>query len=163
LFIGGGFPEMFVKELSKNKSLLADIKIKIEKGLPTKAECGGLMYLCKSINTINTKEKHKMVGVIDADITMSQKPVGRGYIELEDAKKKIIKAHEFHYSKIEVFNNDYQYAYKVKRGYGIDGKKDGLKVYNLLATYAHFRHTKSNLWIKDFIKFIRGQTPRENK
>jgi cobyrinic acid a,c-diamide synthase len=163
LFIGGGFPEMFVKELSENKSLLVDIKTKIEKGLPTKAECGGLMYLCNTINNIKTDEKFKMVGVIEADITMSKKPVGRGYIELEDSKKQIIKAHEFHYSKIEIFNNEYQYAYKVKRGYGIDGKKDGLKVYNLLATYAHFRHTESNLWIKDFIEFIRGQALRENK
>ena len=126
--------------------------------MPTKVECGGLMYLT---NQIETDKIYNMVGVIDANITMSKKPVGRGYIELEDKEKQIIKAHEFHYSKIEILNENYQYAYKVKRGYGIDGKKDGLQIHNCLATYAHFRHTASNPWIEDFIKLI--ETTRENK
>lgn len=158
LFIGGGFPEMFAQELSQNTTLLKDIKVRIEQGLPTKAECGGLMYLT---NQIKTDKIYKMVGVIDANITMSKKPVGRGYIELENKEKQAIKAHEFHYSKIEILNKNYQYAYEVKRGFGIDGQKDGLKIHNCLATYAHFRHTASNPWIADFIKLI--ETTRKNQ
>lgn len=159
LFIGGGFPETQLEALSANQSLLDDIKLKIEQGLPTYAECGGLMYLSQTI-TYQGKS-HQMVGVIKADCVMNSKPVGRGYVQLaptnqhpwEGVADKIY-AHEFHYSKLENIDSKTRYAYKVLRGVGVDNKHDGILVHNLLATYAHLRSVGGNHWTKQFINFV---------
>jgi cobyrinic acid a,c-diamide synthase len=162
LFIGGGFPEMQLKLLSANKLLMGDIKSKIEQGLPTYAECGGLMYLTNKITTNNGS--YSMVGVIDADTKMTQKPIGRGYVQLapldshpwKNVAKKI-KAHEFHYSKLENINPNTRYAFEVLRGVGVDNKRDGIVKYNLLASYTHLRNVAGNQWVSQFIDFIKDK------
>jgi cobyrinic acid a,c-diamide synthase len=162
LFIGGGFPEMQLKSLSANKLLMTDIKSKIEQGLPTYAECGGLMYLTNKITTNNGS--YSMVGVIDADTKMTQKPIGRGYVQLapldthpwKNVSEKI-KAHEFHYSKLENINPDTHYAFEVLRGVGVDNKRDGIVKYNLLASYTHLRNLAGNQWVSQFIDFIKDK------
>ncbi|SMN01471.1 Cobyrinic acid A,C-diamide synthase [uncultured Candidatus Thioglobus sp.] len=155
LFIGGGFPEMQLKSLSANADLLKDIKNKIEAGLPTYAECGGLMYLSNSI------ENYPMVGVIDAEAKMNKKPIGRGYVQLEPTDNhpwkgvaSTIYAHEFHYSNLENINPKTHYAYKVLRGVGVDNKRDGILIHNLLATYTHLRSVGGNHWVEQFVNFI---------
>ncbi len=159
LFIGGGFPETQLEALSANQSLLSDIKSKIEQGLPTYAECGGLMYLSQ---TITYQEKsYQMAGAIEADCVMAPKPIGRGYVQLaptdqhpwEGVAEKIY-AHEFHYSKLENINPKTHYAYKVLRGVGVDNERDGILVHNLLATYAHLRSVGGNHWVEQFINFV---------
>jgi len=160
LFIGGGFPEMNLEELSSNKSLLTDIQNKINAGLPAYAECGGLMYLTNNIEYLG--RSFPMVGVINANTVMTQRPVGRGYVEIEptdshpwkDVSRKI-SAHEFHYSRLENIATDYEYAYNVLRGEGINNKKDGIITKNLLATYSHLRSVGGNLWVQQFIEFIK--------
>ena len=160
LFIGGGFPEMNLEELSSNKSLLTDIQNKINAGLPTYAECGGLMYLTNNIEYLG--RSFPMVGVINANTVMTQRPVGRGYVEIEptdshpwEGVSKKISAHEFHYSRLENIATDYKYAYNVLRGVGISNKKDGIITKNLLATYSHLRSVGGNLWVQQFIEFIK--------
>ncbi len=170
LFIGGGFPESWMNELEANSSLRQQIKEAIESGLPTYAECGGLMYLSRTINWEG--KQAQMVGVITADIEMNEKPQGRGYVSLKrtkdflwtaniaDSKKTVIPAHEFHYSAfkdLDSLNSDsnIKYAYEMKRGSGITGKHDGLIYKNLLANYAHLRDTSRYHWVSEFVKFIR--------
>lgn len=159
LFIGGGFPEMQLEALSANQSLLKDIKLKIEQGLPTYAECGGLMYLTQQIS--NKGESHPMVGVIDADTNMTPKPIGRGYVQLEPSSdhpwsnvSNQIFAHEFHYSKLDNIDPNTRYAFKVLRGVGVDNKQDGIVKYNLLACYTHLRNLAGNQWVEQFVNFI---------
>ena len=82
LFIGGGFPETHMQTLSSNKSMRESIHNAIEAGLPTYAECGGLMYLSQNIQW-NGKSA-PMVGIIPADAVMHKKPQGRGYVKLEE-------------------------------------------------------------------------------
>ncbi len=160
LFIGGGFPEMQLPLLSANHALLNDIKTKIIQGLPSYAECGGLMYLTNKIS-INGAS-YPMVGVIDADTQMTSKPIGRGYVQLAplDAHpwKKVtdkINAHEFHYSKLENINAKTHYAFEVLRGVGVDNKRDGIVKYNLLASYTHLRNLAGNQWVAQFVDFIK--------
>ncbi|SFV80439.1 Cobyrinic acid A,C-diamide synthase [hydrothermal vent metagenome] len=162
LFIGGGFPEMQLEALSENQSLLADIKAKIESGLPTYAECGGLMYLSRKIT--HQGKSHNMVGVIAADTLMTSKPIGRGYVQLAPTGShpwskvaKQISAHEFHYSKLENIDPQTHYAYEVLRGVGVDNKRDGILIYNLLATYSHLRNVGSNHWVEQFVNFIKDK------
>jgi len=140
LFIGGGFPETHMDELETNKDLRESIKSAIDKGLPTYAECGGLMYLARSIEW--HQETRQMVGSIAADIIMEKHPQGRGYVQLEEtannpwpklaistneapANPPVINAHEFHYSRFKKVDKNVQFAFRVKRGTGIDGKSDG--------------------------------------
>lgn len=165
LFIGGGFPETQMSELENNKALRSDIYNKIEAGLPAYAECGGLMYLARSIDW--NDKKNEMVGIIPGDIVMHKKPQGRGYVKLCETGNGLwdmndnnpaneIPAHEFHYSSLENVPKDSQFAYEVKRGYGINGKYDGIIYKNLLASFAHLRDVKANNWTKRFIKFVRN-------
>jgi len=162
LFIGGGFPEMQLDALSENQSLLSDIKTKIEAGLPTYAECGGLMYLSRQIT--HQGKTHKMVGVIEADTLMTPKPIGRGYVQLAPTNKhpwnevaEQIYAHEFHYSKLENLDPKTHYAYEVLRGVGVDNKRDGILKHNLLATYSHLRNVGGNHWVEQFVNFIKDK------
>ena len=71
LYIGGGFPEILGNELSKNNTMKQKIKELAEDGLPIYAECGGLMYLTKSITFDN--KKYKMIGIFDAETRMTKK------------------------------------------------------------------------------------------
>jgi cobyrinic acid a,c-diamide synthase len=165
LFIGGGFPETQMNALSANTQMRQDIHNKIENGLPVYAECGGLMYLSRSINW---KDKNAvMVGIIPADTLMHDKPQGRGYVRMEKMEafpwqsslsdKAVIKAHEFHYSSLENLDNSTEFALQVLRGTGIDGKYDGIVYKNMFACYTHQRNTQNNPWVEHFTDFIRSK------
>lgn len=160
LFIGGGFPEMRAAELAGNHSLKADIKSKIESGLPTYAECGGLMYLCQSL--IFEEQTHPMVGVIQADAVMHKRPQGRGYVGFSEAKNHpwgtAVKclAHEFHYARLENTAEKLTFGRDISKGHGIDGTHDAIVKYNLVAGFFHLRHTKQNPWVNRFIEFVRS-------
>jgi cobyrinic acid a,c-diamide synthase len=165
LFIGGGFPESFIDELAANTRLRGDIRKAIENGLPTYAECGGLMYLAQSISWQD--KARSMVGVIPGDILMHAKPVGRGYVVIEPTSQHPwcrptsadfchpLHAHEFHYSEIRGLPADTRYAYAVKRGHGVDGQHDGILRHNLLASYTHLRGTAGCDWPARFVQFAR--------
>jgi cobyrinic acid a,c-diamide synthase len=170
LFIGGGFPETHMQELENNVAMRTAIKAAIDDDLPTYAECGGLMYLARSIEWHGMQ--CAMVGCIDADIIMEKRPQGRGYVQLQETENNpwppaanpehscpghahIINAHEFHYSRFKIVHKNVKFAFKVKRGTGIDGKSDGYVYKNLLATYTHQRNTRNNPWTKRFVDFAR--------
>jgi cobyrinic acid a,c-diamide synthase len=165
LFIGGGFPETHMERLEANGSLRRDIRHAIEAGLPTYAECGGLMYLSRSISWRG--ERCEMVGVVAADTVMCERPQGRGYVRLEEngnsgwprlteqAITREIAAHEFHYSRLENLSDKTVFAYRMRRGTGIDGEHDGIVYRNLLACYAHLRDTRQNHWAHRFVEFVR--------
>lgn len=163
LYIGGGFPEACAVELEANVTLRTAIKNAIEKGLPAYAECGGLMYLSRSI--AYEGRNYEMVGAIPGDVVMHTKPIGRGYVHLReeathpwprpDVPARLIRAHEFHYSKLVNLPAEMRYAYQVERGYGIDGERDGLIIHNLLASYTHLRTIGSCYWATRFVNFVR--------
>jgi cobyrinic acid a,c-diamide synthase len=163
VFIGGGFPEVFAEELEANITMRASIRKAIDEGMPVYAECGGLMYLSRQITYKGLT--HQMVGAIPGDIMMHDKPMGRGYVHLAEnnqhpwpcaiKNETIIKAHEFHYSSLENLPKDMVYAYRVARGYGIDGKHDGLIHNNLLASYTHLRGVGNCDWTTRFVSFVR--------
>jgi cobyrinic acid a,c-diamide synthase len=163
LFLGGGFPEARMDQLSANEELRQDIANAIEQGMPAYAECGGLMYLCRSISWQD--QKREMVGIIPADAVMCDKPQGRGYVRLTTNNRmlwpstgdepEVITAHEFHYSRLENISTPLNYAYNMERGMGIDGKHDGIIYKNLLANYTHLRDTERYHWIRRFLAFVR--------
>ena len=164
LFIGGGFPETQMQALSANTSLLQQIRAAIEAGMPVYAECGGLMYLSRSL--LWNDDKASMVGAIQADTVMHTAPQGRGYVRMEktadwpwggtDTGRDVINAHEFHYSSLENLEITDGFGYRVLRGTGIDGEYDGIVYKNLFACYTHQRNTRQNQWVRQFTDFIRA-------
>ncbi len=169
LIIGGGFPECFLDALEANAGLRGEIRAAIEAGLPTYAECGGLMYLARSIQWQG--QTRSMVGAIAGDIVMHAKPVGRGYVKLEPSadhpwyagSTPLLAAHEFHYSSLDNLPPDSRFAYRVKRGHGIDGERDGIMYKNLLASYTHLRATAGCDWPARFVGFIRSEARQGEK
>lgn len=163
LFIGGGFPETQAAALSANAPLRADIKRALKAGLPTYAECGGLMYLSQSLTWRG--ERFDMVGAIPGDAVMHPTPVGRGYVRLEPTGLSPwpapaglldeINAHEFHYASLENLPANSDFAFRVKRGYGTDGRHDGLIVGNTVATFSHHRSVGRCDWVTRFLAFVR--------
>ena len=140
LYIGGGFPEILAEELAKNNLIMKAIKDASYSNMPIYAECGGLMYLSKSITDFNSR-KYKMVGLLDLETVMS-KHLTLNYTyanTINDsiilAKGARIKGHEFHHSVIEGIREE-RFAYQLKRGRGINGR-DGIIINNTLAGYMH--------------------------
>lgn len=109
LLLGGGYPELYAKELSENLSMRNSIKTAFKTGLPTVAECGGFMYLHTYIHNICEEDADAqnyvfgMTGALDSECHFKGKLVRFGYIELEEKHNNFlppnekIKAHEFHY------------------------------------------------------------------
>jgi cobyrinic acid a,c-diamide synthase len=163
LIIGGGFPEVFMAELEANAALRGEILAAIQAGMPAYAECGGLMYLARTLSWHG--KTHRMVGAIAGDVLMHERSQGRGYVKLAPTEAHPwrgqgegpaeLPAHEFHYSSIEGLPLDTRFAYRVVRGHGADGKSDGIVVNNLLANYAHLRSVGSHDWAARFTGFVR--------
>lgn len=156
MMIGGGFPEILANKLSSNHSMNKSIRYSAAQGLPIYAECGGLMYLTKSIMDYGKfKKSFRMVGIIDAHTSMTEK-ITLNYTKA-DMRSSIygtisnLNGHEFHYSKIQDIVGDSRYVYDLKRGYGIDGKHDGVVVYNTLASYMHL-HFYDDRFPKNWIQ-----------
>jgi cobyrinic acid a,c-diamide synthase len=170
IFLGGGFPEIVMQELEANTSLRADILSYIENGGPVYAECGGLMYLARSITWKD--QTYSMVGAIPGDVVMHERPQGRGYVRLRETGNAPwpaeadgpleIFAHEFHYSALENLDADLDYAYEMVRGTGIDGTHDGIVYKNLLANYTHIRDGAGNRWTRRFLSHVRNVKSRQN-
>jgi cobyrinic acid a,c-diamide synthase len=160
LIIGGGFPESCMESLQANRSLRHAVRDAINAGLPAYAECGGLMYLARSLTWKG--KTCTMANVIPGDAVMHEHPQGRGYVRLETTTGfpwqagagKVVAAHEFHYSALEQLDAPETYAFKVLRGAGVDGEHDGYVYRNLLACYSHQRTTRSNRWTQHFLEFV---------
>ena len=152
LYIGGGFPERFAQALSDNTSFRTQIRRAVVDGLPVYAECGGLMYLGRSIRVgVND---YPMVGALPVHTELLKRPQGHGYTLLEAVgenpfypRGSRIKGHEFHYSKVRSIDEaKISYAFRVKRGTGINGRDEGIVLNNVLATYTHVHALGSELW-----------------
>lgn len=161
VFIGGGFPETHLEQLSSNESMKQSIAEAIENGLPCYAECGGLMYLSQSIEWQDARAS--MVGVVPASCKVHKKPIGRGYAQLKTTQDHPwpftavggeFPAHEFHYSHLENLPTDSRFGYRMIRGSGIDHHYDGFIYKNLLANYIHLRSVGSTPWIERFLEFV---------
>ncbi len=165
LFIGGGFPEVFMSELQANAAMRNSIRAAVDAGLPVYAECGGLMYLARSLRWKDTVAD--MVGALPVDVVMHERPVGRGYVTLQttsdapwasaaERSPQTLKGHEFHYSSLENIDPNLKFAYRVMRGHGVDGQRDGVVYRNVLASYAHLRSGAGSEWAPQFVSFVQG-------
>lgn len=141
LYIGGGFPEEFAKELSYQAEVKQSIKEAIQKGMPTLAECGGFMFLTEAIETTDN-QTYEMAGIIPGHVKMQPKLAALGYREVIGEPGNFLltgdlkaKGHEFHYSTFHP-KDAITPAYVTSGMRGV--KKEGYLKENLVAGYTHF-------------------------
>jgi cobyrinic acid a,c-diamide synthase len=155
LYLGGGFPEMFMSELEANEPLRDAIRVRAQAGLPIYAECGGLMYLAESIRW-GTRIA-EMTGVLPVQVEVTDRPQGHGYVRLRALSDnpwfrngEVVRGHEFHHSRLASACRA-QFGYQVERGTGIDGAYDGIVQGRVLASYAHLHVASVPAWANRFV------------
>ncbi len=156
LYIGGGFPETNLTNLTLNHEMIDSLKQFAEDGLPIYAECGGLMYLAEEIEWKG--REYELSGVLPIKIRMHDKPQGHGYcvatVDNDNPffeKGTFIKGHEFHYSNIYEYNTDIKSSLSISRGVGCFNKRDGLTYKNVFASYIHIHALATPQWAKGMI------------
>lgn len=161
LLIGGGFPETHAGLLAKNISLLESVRKRADEGFPVYAECGGLIYLCRSLKIKG--EIHRFAGVFPLDLEMMQKSQGHGYTEaLVDIDNPyfpqgtILRGHEFHYTRIMSGMDKVKTAYSIRRGTGCFDRRDGIFYKNVLASYTHLHAMGAPQWVDGFVNLIKS-------
>ena len=140
IYLGGGFPELFADQLAGNKPMHYAIRQAVVKGVPVYAECGGLMYLGKSLSDLEGVT-HPMLGIIPAESAMSQSRLTLGYREVESCsdspvlpKGERVKGHEFHWSTLAREPDNQESVYKIVDQ---DNRLDGFRTGSVWASYVH--------------------------
>lgn len=163
LYIGGGYPEVWAKELEENESMLKSVREGVQQGMPVFAECGGLMYLGESICTQNG-ETYAMAGVIPGKSEMTASLQRFGYVEIEAVQDSClakagerIRGHEFHYSTTVVPDGlpaCYK-VYKSRRDRDAVSWSCGYRQYNVVAGYPHLHFWSNPVFARRFVESCR--------
>jgi cobyrinic acid a,c-diamide synthase len=168
LYIGGGFPETHAARLADNRTFCASVRDAVENGLPVYAECGGLIYLGRSLRVGGAD--HPMVSVFPADFVLEQRPQAHGYTVAEVTadnpffeKGTVLKGHEFHYSRIVNAGELPAGALVMRRGSGVNGKADGILYRNVFAAYSHLHALGSPEWARGMVRAAREHCERKGR
>jgi cobyrinic acid a,c-diamide synthase len=155
LYIGGGFPELYARELAENRSMRISVREAAQKGLPIYAECGGLMYLGEKITDLEGKS-YPMAGVFPCRSSMKETRLTLGYrnvCSLDDnllmRKGESVRGHEFHLSVLEGEQQGSP-AYEVLSQ---PGRREGFRFKNTLASYIHLHFGSKSSLAPAFVDF----------
>lgn len=167
-YVGGGFPEVFASQLQANVSFRTSVKRAIEAGVAGYAECGGLMYLTRTMHT--DEGAFSMVGAFDAEVRMERNRQGHGYANVVArdehpwfaAGTKVV-GHEHHHSKVTVAKGECSFAFDNQRGRGIEDAKDGLCLNRTVAGYTHVNAIASPVWASGFVEAARAYKAERRK
>ena len=157
LLLGGGYPEQYAKELSENKTMLKSIKNALERGLPCIAECGGFLYLHKSIKT-KDGEVYQMAGELDATAEYTGHLVRFGYFKICECDNFSgltgMKGHEFHYFDSSENGED---ALLEKTS---TGKKYSAMIIDKkrVMGYPHLYYNSNTEFVDEFISVMKGES-----
>jgi cobyrinic acid a,c-diamide synthase len=141
IIFGGGYPEVYARELAANRPMLESIRSFAAGGRPIYAECGGLMYLCGGIRTLDGA-RHPMAGLVAGDAVMSDGIQAIGYVEVETTAASAMgpqgtrmRGHQFRYSTLE--GSAGERIYTVTPRWGGAQFAEGWRVGSVLASYVH--------------------------
>jgi cobyrinic acid a,c-diamide synthase len=161
LYLGGGYPELFVERLSDNQAFIEGVHRAGENGLPIYAECGGLMVLCRAIEDLDGKV-HEMAGLYPFTVRRLSRLKALGYREiilnspcpLGDAGEKA-RGHVFHYSEIIEKTDTVKAVYDISaRSKSLD-QCEGYLYRNVLAGYVHLHFGSNPDMARNFVRFCR--------
>ncbi|HUW64478.1 MAG TPA: cobyrinate a,c-diamide synthase [Spirochaetia bacterium] len=161
LYLGGGFPEVQGRDLETNGSLREAVRRAVEDGLPVYAECGGLMYLGRSITWRD--QTFRMCGALPFEVEMVDGPQGHGYVAAQVVAANPffppgteLRGHEFHHSRVINLERDrVAVCLRLSRGTGIGEAGDGLVYRNVLASYTHIHALGVPGWAKSLVDAAR--------
>jgi len=148
-YLGGGYPEIFASQISRNKDFLEGLRTAHSDGKMIYGECGGLMTLCREIDDGETG--HPMVGIFDQTAELTRERQGLAYVQARTTKDNFlfrdinIIGHEFHYSRLTPTPQG-PFAYEISRGTGIDQRHDGLVKGRTIGTYMHQHALATTEW-----------------
>ncbi|HAX87391.1 MAG TPA: cobyrinic acid a,c-diamide synthase [Cyanobacteria bacterium UBA11370] len=166
LYFGGGFPEVFAEQLAENIRVREVVRRAIFEGMPTYAECGGLMYLSETIIDFNDKS-WSMVGLLPTTAIM-EKRLTLGYrqaMSLQDSPLlpagTTVWGHEFHRSQLTIMPEKPLFEI---RGYD-KGKvvTEGWRVHQLHASYVHLHWGGCSEIPAHFLKHCHNFNQKRNK
>lgn len=154
IYLGGGYPELYAKDLSANSSMLSELRQWIDSDGAVYAECGGFMYLTKGI-VDHDGRRHSLVGAFPVFSAMQTKRASLGYREVETLHRScfgpggtILRGHEFHYSNIEEMDSSIPRIYQVN-----NGTREGYNQRRVLGGYMHLHFGYSPEVAAAFINF----------
>jgi cobyrinic acid a,c-diamide synthase len=158
LYLGGGFPETLAPELAANKGFRDSLRGLVEAGLPVYAECGGAVFLGQTL--VVGEKRYEMAGALPLTFTLGPRPQGHGYCELETVRDnpyfavgQTIRGHEFHYTSAQSESvAELDFAFRVRRGHGFDGRRDGLCHRSVLACYTHVHALSTRSWAPSVVR-----------
>ena len=148
LYLGGGYPELYARKLAENESLKREILAAAHGGMPVFAECGGFMYLTRSIEVEG--RNYPMVGLYPFSTRMLAHRKALGYREVALKENSLLgpkglkaRGHEFHYSELIGAPGEVPDLFQLSSRKGIEVGTDGFMLNNTLAGYIHL-HFGSN-------------------
>jgi cobyrinic acid a,c-diamide synthase len=160
LYIGGGFPEMFMERLEVNAAMREDVRRAVAAGVPVWAECGGLMYLSQGISWRGRRAA--MAGALPCAVEMDDRPAGHGYVLLEETGRSAwprggrqLRGHEFHHSRLVGIDPGTPFAFRTLRGSGSVAGFDGIVQGACVAGYTHLHADGAPEWAPGFVSLIR--------
>lgn len=146
LYLGGGYPELYARQLSENKTMLESIRNALQKGLPCIAECGGFMYLTEAIG------EYPMVGFLPGNCFDNGKLTRFGYVTLRAGMDNMlckageqIPAHEFHHWDCSQPGSGFTAAKPTGKSWDCVAATD-----TLYAGYPHFHFYANPAFLKGF-------------
>jgi cobyrinic acid a,c-diamide synthase len=160
LYFGGGYPELYARELSENTPMLNHIRAFVRSGGHIYAECGGLLYLSQQLSTADGSV-YPMLGILPLRMEMTSKLVDFGYVTvtftqdcLLGPRGTTIRGHSFHYSRI---CSDCEVATSYQVGFSLSGKqqREGFTHGNVLASYVHLHFGANPVVARHFVGAIR--------
>ncbi len=160
IILGGGFPEMFIKELAANTLMRQNILEAAQQGMPIYAECGGLMYLSRQITDFDD-QTYDMVGVIPAVCQMQSKLETVGYVEAKALtnnvlciKEHTLRGHEFHFSRMypDRSGEEFPWAFEFKKMRTGAIYQGGYAAGNVLASYLHMHFAGNRQAAQQFVE-----------
>lgn len=162
IYLGGGYPEMFAEKLSNNTMLLEQIKKQSISGMPVYGECGGFMFLCNKLSSMDDTRQYSMSNCFDLNVKMSKRLRSLGYREITLKKDTVIgkkgdvlRGHEFHYSSLETSDMDMGNVYKVASRAGQDISLKGYQKFNTLGSYLHIHFGSNEKCAEQFVKMCK--------
>jgi cobyrinic acid a,c-diamide synthase len=160
IYLGGGYPEIYAEQLSKNSNMINEIKTFSKSGGYIYAECGGFIYLTEGVYDFNGKFS-PLVGVFKEQAIMEKKLKALGYAEVTLQKDSFfgeknlkIRGHEFHYSYLKNNGKNLIKIYNVKMRKHPEGKQEGYSYKNTLGSYIHLHFGSNQNIVKNFIQSI---------
>jgi cobyrinic acid a,c-diamide synthase len=161
IYAGGGFPEEHARDLSTNEPMLRSIGRAINEGLPVWAECGGLMYLARSVNHGGTN--YPMVGALPVAVEQTPRPQGHGYVRARVDRDNPflttdteVAGHEFHYSRL-LDPEQVDTVMALDRGIGVGGGRDGIRRGSVVASYTHVHAAGLPQWAPGLVAAATGE------